>query len=625
MKPSSLSSFAQRVRKSGTRHAGRCFSRGLVAVCGFSQQKTGTDLLPSLSLSRSAATSSETSSPLLSSTDTHLGDASHLLPLSSAVSSFSALSSAVALSQTPFSRVSQPPLLPRWGLLTAFSSSSLRYSSLLSSSSPSPSSPSPSPSPSSQSPPSPSPSSPSPSPASSSSSPSSSSPASSSSPSPSPSPSSFPHYSRRHFKRQSPRQLHQLASNLAARGCTDVVLWSSMIQRAIEVNRSPESGAADVSVAPFRFFEALGFLGAVSSLGLTDRELFLSFVPCFLRSLSALEPRHLVQLLTVYEAAGVRPRGLYVAVFNRVLKLAPSFYSHEFADFLCCLARLKIANPSFLSAFSQTLVSRLPEIAFPDACRCVGALRSLGVAQQSLFDLFDERQKKELELLPTQLLLEDFQKVLSLEFSWQAYENMIQEEFIKRTEAMVDDKDVDELADPFACLNFMKTRNLVSDKFLLALSKWCRAAVNRPATRSYKRPLAHQLVELHDLMRERNLEQNKALEQAVLRFVADDGGCKRRPREVKPLLYQRNRRYISCPDLIPDGIEPARPCAEALPDVFMERQASLVRACTPEDLARQELPFAVQAETAYRRLQRNKRFLRFVQEEQSEETQLGAV
>ncbi|KYK69637.1 hypothetical protein TGPRC2_290460A [Toxoplasma gondii TgCatPRC2] len=397
MKPSSLSSFAQRVRKSGTRHAGRCFSRGLVAVCGFSQQKTGTDLLPSLSLSRSAATSSETSSPLLSSTDTHLGDASHLLPPSSAVSSFSALSSAVALSQTPFSRVSQPPLLPRWGLLTAFSSSSLRYSSLLSSSSPSPSSPSPSPSPSSQSP----------SPASSSS-PSSSSPASSS---PSPSPSSFPHYSRRHFKRQSPRQLHQLASNLAARGCTDVVLWSSMIQRAIEVNRSPESGAADVSVAPFRFFEALGFLGAVSSLGLTDRELFLSFVPCFLRSLSALEPRHLVQLLTVYEAAGVRPRGLYVAVFNRVLKLAPSFYSHEFADFLCCLARLKIANPSFLSAFSQTLVSRLPEIAFPDACRCVGALRSLGVAQQSLFDLFDERQKKELELLPTQLLLEDFQKV----------------------------------------------------------------------------------------------------------------------------------------------------------------------------------------------------------------------
>ncbi|KYF45055.1 hypothetical protein TGARI_290460A, partial [Toxoplasma gondii ARI] len=396
MKPSSLSSFAQRVRKSGTRHAGRCFSRGLVAVCGFSQQKTGTDLLPSLSLSRSAATSSETSSPLLSSTDTHLGDASHLLPPSSAVSSFSALSSAVALSQTPFSRVSQPPLLPRWGLLTAFSSSSLRYSSLLSSSSPSPSSPSPSPSPSSQSP----------SPASSSS-PSSSSPASSS---PSPSPSSFPHYSHRHFKRQSPRQLHQLASNLAARGCTDVVLWSSMIQRAIEVNRSPESGAADVSVAPFRFFEALGFLGAVSSLGLTDRELFLSFVPCFLRSLSALEPRHLVQLLTVYEAAGVRPRGLYVAVFNRVLKLAPSFYSHEFADFLCCLARLKIANPSFLSAFSQTLVSRLPEIAFPDACRCVGALRSLGVAQQSLFDLFDERQKKELELLPTQLLLEDFQK-----------------------------------------------------------------------------------------------------------------------------------------------------------------------------------------------------------------------
>ncbi|KFG27761.1 hypothetical protein TGP89_421890 [Toxoplasma gondii p89] len=411
MKPSSLSSFAQRVRKSGTRHAGRCFSRGLVAVCGFSQQKTGTDLLPSLSLSRSAATSSETSSPLLSSTDTHLGDASHLLPPSSAVSSFSALSSAVALSQTPFSRVSQPPLLPRWGLLTAFSSSSLRYSSLLSSS-PSPSSPSPSPSPSSQSqspsPPSPSPSSQSPA---SSSSPSSSSPASSSSPSPSPSPSSFPHYSRRHFKRQSPRQLHQLASNLAARGCTDVVLWSSMIQRAIEVNRSPESGAADASVAPFRFFEALGFLGAVSSLGLTDRELFLSFVPCFLRSLSALEPRHLVQLLTVYEAAGVRPRGLYVAVFNRVLKLAPSFYSHEFADFLCCLARLKIANPSFLSAFSQTLVSRLPEIAFPDACRCVGALRSLGVAQQSLFDLFDERQKKELELLPTQLLLEDFQKV----------------------------------------------------------------------------------------------------------------------------------------------------------------------------------------------------------------------
>ncbi|CBZ51188.1 hypothetical protein NCLIV_042550 [Neospora caninum Liverpool] len=491
-----------------------------------------------------------------------------------------------------------PPSSPlSSGLPSFLFCSSLRHSSSLSS-------PSSSPSPASSSP------SPALSPCPSSSSPSSSSPSSS------PPPSSFPHYSPAHFKRQSPRQLQQLATNLAARGCCDVVIWSSIIQRAIEINRS--GGSAEDggrAVPPFRFFEALSFLHCVCALSLTDRELFLSFVPCFLRSTSSLEPRHLAQILTVYEAAGVRPRGLYVAVFNRVLKLAPSFYSHEFADLLCCLARLKIANPSFLAAFSQTLVSRLPEISFPDACRCVGALRSLGVAQESLFDLFDERQKKELELLPTQLLLEDFQKVLSLEFSWQAYENMIQEEFIKRTEAMLDDKDVDELADPFACLNFMKTRNLVSDKFLLALSKWCRAAVNRPATRSYKRPLAHQLVQLHDLMRERNLEQNKALEQAVLRFVADDGGCVRRPRTVKPLLYQRNRRYISCPDLLPDGVEPAGPSAAlAARDPFMNQEA-LVRACTPEDEARQRVPFGAQAEAAYRRLQRNRKFLRFVQEE----------
>ncbi|PFH32046.1 hypothetical protein BESB_019870 [Besnoitia besnoiti] len=446
---------------------------------------------------------------------------------------------------------------------------------------------------------------------------SSSADAASSSPSPS-SPSAFPHYAPARFRRQSPRQLQQLASSLSARGCFDVVLWSSLIQRAIEINRAGASPSAGEGcpVAPFRHFEALNFLNCVVAMNVTDKELFLSFVPCFLRSMSSLEPRHLVQLLTVYEEAEVRPRGLYVAVFNRVLKLAPSFYSHEFADFLCCLARLKIANPTFLSSFAKPLAASLPELTFPDACRCVGALRSLGVAEESLFDLFDARQKKETELLPTQLLLDDFQKVLDLEFSWQPYEDLIREEFVRRTEAMVDDKDVDELADPFACLNFMKTRGLVSDKFLLALSKWCRAAVNRPATRSYKRPLAHQLVELHDLMRERNMEQNKALEQAVLRFVADDGGCKRRAREVKPLLYQRHRRYISCPDLLPDGVEPAAPSRvmeEAHASPFMN-QETLVRPCQPEDLQRQAVCFGAQAEMAYRRLQRNRRYLRFMQE-----------
>lgn len=95
------------------------------------------------------------------------------------------------------------------------------------------------------------------------------------------------------------------------------------------------------------------------------------------------------------------------------------------------------------------------------------------------------------------------------------------------------------------------------------------------------------------------------------------GGCKRRVKEAKPLLYQRNRRYISCPDLLPAGVEPAPPSENLRrlhADPFMENQDVLTRECTPEDLARQAEPFGAKAEVAYRRLQRNKKFLRLIQE-----------
>lgn len=99
--------------------------------------------------------------------------------------------------------------------------------------------------------------------------------------------------------------------------------------------------------------------------------------------------------------------------------------------------------------------------------------------------------------------------------------------------------------------------------------------------------------------------------------LCSSGGVKRRVKEVKPLLYQRNRRYISCPDLLPEGIEPASP-SENLKrlhaDPFMNNQDVLTRVCTPEDLARQAEPFGAKVEVAYRRLQRNKKFLKLIQE-----------
>ncbi|PHJ15090.1 hypothetical protein CSUI_011099, partial [Cystoisospora suis] len=165
-------------------------------------------------------------------------------------------------------------------------------------------------------------------------------------------------------------------------------------------------------------------------MNLVDRDLYFSFIPCFLRHMSSFEVRHLVQLLTVYEAAQLRPRSLYVSAFNRILKLSSSFYSNEYADLLCCLARLQIGNPSFLQSFCLQLTENISQLTFLDACRCVGALRSLGVIKEDLFVLFDEKQEKEVSLLPTQEVLTNFQKVLSLEFSWRPYEDLIKNEFL---------------------------------------------------------------------------------------------------------------------------------------------------------------------------------------------------
>lgn len=72
---------------------------------------------------------------------------------------------------------------------------------------------------------------------------------------------------------------------------------------------------------------------------------------------------------------------------------------------------------------------------------------------------------------------------------------------LQRLDAFVSRRDIFELADPFGVFDFLRHRDLLREPFLLALCDWCAATAALVPTRSTKKPLSHQLLNLHDIMK----------------------------------------------------------------------------------------------------------------------------
>lgn len=340
-----------------------------------------------------------------------------------------------------------------------------------------------------------------------------------------------------HIKQMKSQELRVLSENCSNKKIRDVVLWSEISRNAI--NRCDE----------FKYFDALLLLSSFEKMNLADDNLYKTFSHVFVKQINHMEPRDLILLINLYCKANLFPRVLFVQVFHAIVRYCSKFYPEEYVDLLICFASLNISNVDLIRTLCKSMVKNVNLFDYSNLCCIVGCLRRLDVNDDVIYYVFDEKQQKELKLLTTQELFDLMKKVKLLKYSWELYEKDLLEEFLSRIDNFQGVKDVNQLEDPFVCLNFLVSKQCVRNNFLFALSKWCASHVYEYPSRSAKRPLAYQLIMLYQLMKEHDVKNYNFIEKAIRRFVISRGGLAvNRDKMIKPVSYQKGRKYIFAED-----------------------------------------------------------------------------
>ncbi|CAI7719285.1 heptatricopeptide repeat-containing protein HPR1, putative [Plasmodium vivax] len=345
-----------------------------------------------------------------------------------------------------------------------------------------------------------------------------------------------------HIKQLKSQQLRVLSENCCNKKIRDVVLWSEISRSAI--NRCDE----------FKYFDAVLLLSSFEKMNMADDHLYKTFAHVFVKQINHMEPRHLILLINLYCKANLFPRVLFVQVFHAIVRYCSKFYPEEYTDLLICFASLNISNGDLMKTLCKSMVQNVTLFDYNHLCCIVGCLRRLGVQDDVIYYVLDEKQQKELKLMTTQELFDCMKKVKLLKYSWELYEKDLLEEFKNRIAKFQGEKDVNQLEDPFVCLNFLVSKQHVTKNFLIALSKWCASHVYEYPSRSAKRPLAYQLIMLYQLMKEHDVNNYHFIEKAIHRFVVSRGGLAvNRDKMAKPVSYQRGRKYVFARDPLEGG------------------------------------------------------------------------
>ncbi|GAB65541.1 hypothetical protein PCYB_062730, partial [Plasmodium cynomolgi strain B] len=340
-----------------------------------------------------------------------------------------------------------------------------------------------------------------------------------------------------HIKQMKSQELRVLSENCSNKKIRDVVLWSEISRNAID--RCDE----------FKYFDALLLLSSFEKMNLADDHLYKTFAHVFVKQINHMEPRHFILLITLYCKANIFPRVLFVQVFHAIVRYCSKFYPEEYVDLLICFANLHISNVDLIRTLCKSMVKNVNLFDYSNLCCIVGCLRRLEVNDDVIYYVLDEKQQKELKLLTTQELFDLMKKVKLLKYSWELYEKDLLEEFLSRIDSFQGEKDINQLEDPFVCLNFLVSKQHVKSSFLIALSKWCASHVYEYPSRSAKRPLAYQLIMLYQLMQEHDVKNYHFIEKAIHRFVISRGGLAvNRDKMIKPVSYQKGRKYIFTQD-----------------------------------------------------------------------------
>uniref|UniRef100_A0A3B0NAT8 Uncharacterized protein n=1 Tax=Theileria annulata TaxID=5874 RepID=A0A3B0NAT8_THEAN len=332
----------------------------------------------------------------------------------------------------------------------------------------------------------------------------------------------------------SPREFRIFLNDVVKLKVDDVLLWSKAATYCIE------------NASKFKFFDALSVLESFTEAKIYDKALFTEFSRYLTIQSPMMEPRHLIQCINVYAFSGTFPQALFLEVFYGIIKQSEKMYAAEFVDMFNCLSRWNIKNKQVLSALCKTLAKNVSILRYAELTQVAACCRNLEIEDETFRFILDSWQKKELAMMTIQEMLDCLKKLKNIEVKWAYYEELLFKEFVKQINEL-DGDDIAQLADPFDCLEFLKSTGALSKEFLLSLTKWCADAVHNPPTRSQKRPLSHQLVELYNLVQEYGIEE-KYIDKAVLKFVTSKGGLRLRNPKPIPTVYKPNRKYVFTDD-----------------------------------------------------------------------------
>eukprot|EP00375_Theileria_parva_P001250 XP_763921.1 hypothetical protein [Theileria parva strain Muguga] len=285
----------------------------------------------------------------------------------------------------------------------------------------------------------------------------------------------------------SPREFRIFLSDVVKSKVDDVLLWSKAANYCIE------------NASKFKFFDALSVLESFTEAKIYDKGLFTEFSRHLTIQSPMMEPRHLIQCISVYASSGSFPQSLFLEVFYGIIKQSEKMYASEFVDMFNCLSRWNIKNKQVLSALCKTLAKNVSILRYSELTQIAASCRNLDVEDEAFYFILDSWQSKELAMMTIQEMLDCLKKLKNIEVKWAQYEQLLFKEFVKQVNEL-DGDDISQLANPFDCLEFLKSIGSLSKEFLLSLTKWCADAVHNPPARSQKRPLSHQLVQLYNLV-----------------------------------------------------------------------------------------------------------------------------
>ncbi|KAI4837971.1 heptatricopeptide repeat-containing protein HPR1 [Plasmodium brasilianum] len=337
------------------------------------------------------------------------------------------------------------------------------------------------------------------------------------------------------------QELRVLSENCCVKKINDVIIWSEISRNAIE------------KCNEFKYFDALLLLSSFEKMNILDRHLYKSFSDVFIKQINHLEPRHFILLINLYCKANIFPRILFIQVFHSIIKYCSKLYPEEYVDMLTCFANLKIVNKDLIKTLCKSIIKNINLFDYLHLCSIVGCLRALDINDEVFYYVVDEKQLKELKLLTVQEIFDHIKKIKLLTYSWELYEKDLIKEFLTRINEFKNEKDVNQLDDPFICLNYLISKNYISNNYLLALSKWCATHVYEYPSKSAKRPLSYQLIKLYELMKEKEVGNYDFIEKAIYRFVISRGGLAvNRDKMVRAVSYQKGRKYVFTSDPLAD-------------------------------------------------------------------------